>query len=77
MGEKTTCPPFVHIDLFPPLTDKPAVVTLLHHIDDVALPQLQLVLVARRVVVHGLVSALGKADCERTFTMRCTNEDQQ
>lgn len=40
---------------FPLLTNKPAIVALLHHIHNVALLQLQLILVARHVVVHGLV----------------------
>lgn len=47
---------------FPSLTNKPAVVTFLHHIDDVALSQLQLVLVARHIVVQDLVSASQHTD---------------
>ena len=36
-------------------SDEPAVVALFHHVDDVALGQLDLVLVLRRVVVEGAV----------------------
>lgn len=46
--------------VFCPLTNKPAVIALLHHIYNVALLQLQLVLVARQVVVHSLVPVLEK-----------------
>lgn len=44
------------------LTDKPAVVALLHHIHNVALFQLQLVFVAWQIVVHGLVPAIEKQE---------------
>lgn len=46
--------------VFPPPTNKPAVVTLLHHVNNVPLPQLQFVLVARRVVVQRLVPVVQK-----------------
>lgn len=42
------------------LTNKPAIIALLHHINDVSLPQLQLILIARHVVVQRLVPGLEK-----------------
>lgn len=47
------------------LTDKPAIVALFHHVHDVTLFQLQLVLVAWKVVVDGLVPVLGNTNGEQ------------
>lgn len=44
----------------PPLTDKPAIVALFHHIHNVALSQLQLVFVTWQIVVHGTVPAIAR-----------------
>lgn len=46
----------VHHHVLLSLTHKPAIITLLHHINDVSLSQLQLILIARQVVIQSLIT---------------------